>query len=115
AVRAASPRLRPRLPSAVGHCVYIRREALDLVGGLDPVFSPGYGEEVDFSLRCSARGLSHVCADDVFVFHRGGGSFDENERRTLQERNDAIVEARYPLYRSSWQVAAEERSSPLAQ
>ena len=70
-VAAASLRLRPSLPTAVGHCCYIRRQALDLVGGFDETFSPGYGEEVDFSQRCITVGLRHVCADDVFTFHRG--------------------------------------------
>ena len=65
AVRAASLRIRPRLPTAVGHCVYIKRPVLDLVGEFDTQFSPGYGEEVDFSQRCLARGFSHVAADDV--------------------------------------------------
>jgi len=33
AVRAHSLRLRPRLLTAVGHCVYVRRSALELAGG----------------------------------------------------------------------------------
>ncbi len=47
--------------------------ALELVGDFDEAFSPGYGEEVDFCQRCLARGLRHVVADDLYVFHRGGG------------------------------------------
>ncbi|MGB0092075.1 MAG: glycosyltransferase, partial [Solirubrobacteraceae bacterium] len=75
AVRARSPRLHPRLLTAIGHCVYVRRTALELVGDFDLAFSPGYGEEVDFSQRCLRAGLCHVAADDVLVFHHGGGSF----------------------------------------
>ena len=41
---------------AIGHCLYIRRSALELVGHFDEAFSPGYGEEVDFSQRCSRAG-----------------------------------------------------------
>src|SRR6185437_9681170 len=48
AVRARSLRIRPRLPTAIGHCVYIRRSALELVSDFDLAFTPGYGEEVDF-------------------------------------------------------------------
>ncbi len=77
-VRARSLRLRPRLPTAVGHCVFIRRSALELVGDFDLAFTPGYGEEVDFSQRCLQSGLSHVLADDVLVLHHGGGSFSRN-------------------------------------
>ena len=74
-VAAGSLFLRPSLPTGVGHCCYIRRHALDLVGGFDPAFEPGYGEEVDFCQRAIAAGFRHVLADDVFTFHRGRASF----------------------------------------
>jgi glycosyltransferase involved in cell wall biosynthesis len=62
-----SLRLRPRLGRAVGPCVYVRREALDLVGALDEELKPRWALEVDFSERCVLSGLSHVAADDVVV------------------------------------------------
>ena len=34
--------------------------ALELAGDFDESFSPGYGEEVDFSQRCILQGLKHV-------------------------------------------------------
>jgi glycosyltransferase involved in cell wall biosynthesis len=111
AVADASARIRPRIPTAIGHCVYIRREAIDLVGKFDEAFSPGYGEEVDFSQRCVACGLSHVAADDVFVFHSGAGSFG---RSALQEEHEAIIERRYPFYRELVGTTALERTSSLA-
>ena len=74
-VAARSLRLRPTIPTAIGHCIYVTRTALDLVGGFDETFGTGYGEEVDFCQRCVRMGLRHVCADDVFTFHRGGASF----------------------------------------
>ena len=85
-VAAGSLRLRPSIPTAIGHCVYIRRAALDLVGGFDESFAPGYGEEVDFSQRAVAHGFRHVCADDVFVFHRGGSSFGASPRWSSARR-----------------------------
>ena len=59
-IAATSQRLRPRIPTAIGHCMYIRRSALELVGDFDLAFSPGYGEEVDFSqtTRRSRSGAS---------------------------------------------------------
>jgi glycosyltransferase involved in cell wall biosynthesis len=62
AIASGSLRLRPRLgPSGMGGaCVYVRRSALELVGG---------GE--DFWPRCLERGLSHVLADDVLVLDPG--------------------------------------------
>ena len=100
-----SRRTRPTIPTAVGHCVYIKRRALDLVGGFDTIFGRGYGEEVDFSQRCVAMGLRHVCADDVFTFHRGGGSFG-SELTSQQAENERIVQGRHPWY-STWVQTVE--------
>ena len=99
-VREGSLRLRPQLPAAIGHCFYVTRAALDLVGDFDTAFSPGYGEEVDFSQRCLLHGLIHVLADDVWVRHRGRGSFSERAA-ALRAEHDALVERRYPWYRSA--------------
>ena len=85
-------RLRPTIPTAVGHCIYIRRAVIDLIGGFDPIFGSGYSEEVDFSQRAVALGFRHVCADDVFTYHRGGGSFGVS---------DEIRASRRPTKRSS--------------
>lgn len=98
AVREASLRLRPRIPTAAGHCVYFRRSALDLVGPFDECFSPGYGEEVDFSQRCARSGLQHVVADDVFVYHGGGLSFGGDGRVALIEDHERLIRSRYPHY-----------------
>jgi GT2 family glycosyltransferase/glycosyltransferase involved in cell wall biosynthesis len=105
-VRAASLRLRPRLPTAIGHCFLVRRSALELVGELDTAFSPGYGEEVDFSQRCLLAGLVHVLADDVFVEHRGAGSFSERAE-TLRADHERLVESRYPWYPGAVRRAGE--------
>jgi GT2 family glycosyltransferase/glycosyltransferase involved in cell wall biosynthesis len=103
-------RLYPHLPTAVGHCVYVRRHALELVGDFDLAFSPGYGEEVDFSQRCLLHGLVHVAADDVFVLHHSGGSFSEDGQRSpVQDEHERIIDARYPYYQRA-QTAASTAS-----
>src|ERR1019366_6192394 len=60
-------RLRPRLSRAVGPCVYVRRDALELVGSLDEQLDLRWALEVDFTQRCLLSGLAHVAADDVVV------------------------------------------------
>jgi len=114
-VAAGSPRLRPRIPTAIGHCTYVRRAALDVVGPFDPAFSPGYGEEVDFSQRAIAAGFEHVVADDVYVFHRGGSSFGrspEIEKRRYE--HEQIIQKRYPYYGPWVRRVAADDYSPLA-
>jgi glycosyltransferase involved in cell wall biosynthesis len=59
--------LRPRLSRAVGPCVYVRRDALELVGALDEQLDLRSALELDFAQRCLLSGLAHVAADDVLV------------------------------------------------
>lgn len=112
-IARASPRLHPRIPTGVGHCLYIRRSALELVGDFDEAFSPGYGEEVDFCQRCLARGLRHVVADDLYVFHRAGGSFG-GARTARQEANEEELNRRYPYYAKAVLETATSETIPLA-
>ena len=114
-VAAGSSKLRPRIPAAVGHCIYIKRMALDLVGNFDEELSPGYGEEVDFCQRCHLLGLAHVCADDVFVYHHGAASFDRGrERDQLRERHERVIARRYPYYHPWVQREESDQNGVLA-
>ncbi len=114
-VRARSLRLRPRLPTAIGHCIYVRRSALELVGTFDLAFTPGYGEEVDFSQRCIRSGLSHVLADDVLVLHHGGASFSRNGKRNpAQDAHERIIGTRYPYYHDSVRMLEDDVAGPLS-
>ena len=112
-IARGSLRLHPRIPTGVGHCIYIRRSALELVGLFDEAFSPGYGEEVDFCQRCLARGLWHVVADDLYVFHRSAGTFGlaHSERQAANERE---LNRRYPYYAKTVREIAASESTPLA-
>ncbi len=113
AVAAASPRLHPAIPTGIGHCLYVRRSALELVGGFDEAFSPGYGEEVDFSQRCIGHGLLHVVADDLYVLHHGRASFTESMTPTQLE-HERELNRRYPYYAEAVREAASSETIPLA-
>jgi len=93
---AAAPTY-PDLPTGVGFCLYVRRALLDAIGGFDPDFGLGYGEENDLCLRAAAAGYRNVLCDDAFVLHLGGSSFG-NKRRDLAERNMKILLERHPIY-----------------
>jgi GT2 family glycosyltransferase len=114
-VAAGSPQLRPRIPTAIGHCTYIKRGVFDLVGLFDPAFSPGYGEEVDFSQRAVAAGFEHAVADDVYVFHRGGSSFGKSaEVVKRRHEHELIVQKRYPYYGNWVRRVGRDQHSALA-
>lgn len=114
-VQKNSSRLYPALPTCIGHCTYFKRIALDVAGYFDPVFAPGYGEEVDLAQRMAQAGFIHVAADDLFVYHKGSRSFGVNEtKQRLQQAHEAIVEERYPWYTAWVKETTEDESGPLA-
>lgn len=76
ACREAGPPAYPELPTAVGFCMYMRRAAIDEIGGFDEcAFGRGYGEENDWSMRARKAGWRNVLCDDAFVAHLGNRSF----------------------------------------
>ncbi len=86
------------IPTAVGFCMYIRRDCLSEVGLFDvETFGKGYGEENDFCLRATAKGWKHLLAADTFVFHEGEVSFQEDSN-PRKERAMNILRERYPEY-----------------
>ena len=87
----------PDLPTGVGFCMYVRRALLDEVGGFDPVFGLGYGEENDLCLKAARAGWRNVLADNAFVVHTGGRSF-AGQKSELGVRNMALLVARHPHY-----------------
>lgn len=89
----------PELPTGVGFCFFVRRALLDRIGGFDPAFGAGYGEENDFCMRAAAAGWRNVLADDAFVLHTGGRSF-EKQKDALVPKNTATLLARHPGYLS---------------
>jgi GT2 family glycosyltransferase/glycosyltransferase involved in cell wall biosynthesis len=96
-IRTNSNRLYPRLPTAVGFCMLLRRSMLERIGPLDPAFGRGYGEENDLSMRARAAGFDIACADDVFVAHAGSASFG-TETSALKARNERLLNRRWPGY-----------------
>lgn len=87
-----------QLPTAHGFCMYIRREALDLVGFFDEeTFGKGYGEENDFSFRCMDYGFKNILCDNTIIFHKEKQSFSE-KRQKLVEENSKKLFSRYPVY-----------------
>ena len=64
------------LPTGVGFCFFLKRDALIDIGTFDAAtFGAGYGEENDFCQRAIQRGWRNVIAADVYVGHTGGVSF----------------------------------------
>jgi GT2 family glycosyltransferase len=86
------------LPTGVGFCMYIRRQALDETGYFDEeTFGRGYGEENDFCMRAAQNGWDNKLCLDTYVHHSGGVSFGDEK---LERVENAIrnLSQRYPDY-----------------
>lgn len=77
------------IPVGVGHCILIAAEALEIVGHFDDLFAPGYGEEVDFSIRATKFGFHHYLANTV-VTHFGSKTFAEKSIE-LKSRHNSLL------------------------
>jgi GT2 family glycosyltransferase len=102
------------IPTGVGFCMYITREALSKVGLFNAeAFGKGYGEENDFCIRATNAGFIHKLAGDVFVRHAGGVSFSERKLKAI-ERAMRVIEELHPGYNQTIQgYLAAEPAVPL--
>ena len=105
----------PEIPTAVGHLMYVNRRALSVVGDFDERFSPGYGEEVEWSQRAVEAGFQHVAADTVLVRHAVGASFGERSNGDrLQHKHDRLVARDFPNYEGATSALLARTHSGLS-
>ncbi|CAB1073856.1 hypothetical protein D1AOALGA4SA_1975 [Olavius algarvensis Delta 1 endosymbiont] len=60
----------------VGFCMLIKREVINKIGGLDPCYGLGNFEDDDFCIRLQLAGYKGRIAEDCFVHHFGGKTFE---------------------------------------
>ena len=109
----ANAGLAVEIPTAIGFCMYLRRECLAATGLFrEDVFAQGYGEENDFCIRARHLGWRHVGVPGVYVAHEGGTSFGA-ATSPLVARNLAVLERLHPGYADI--IAAFQAENPLAE
>lgn len=78
-------------------CVLIRSELYTLLDGLDEAFGLGYFEDTDFVYRARNAGKTLVITEEVFVYHRGRGSFSKvsGAVRKLMKKNKKLFKKKH--------------------
>ncbi len=85
----SSPKKWEQRAKLIAFCMLIRREVVDVVGGLDEIFTPGNFEDDDYSFRIIVAGYKLLLCRDVFIHHFGGLSFGRDKAMwELMERNE---------------------------
>jgi glycosyltransferase involved in cell wall biosynthesis len=99
-ISAASPTgagtpIHPRLLELWPHCAWIRRPALELVGGFDPSLTHPAAALADFAARIRSHGLACALADDLCLERHAPGldPCPAAERQTLYGRYAWLEEA----------------------
>jgi glycosyltransferase involved in cell wall biosynthesis len=88
----------PEIPTAVGFCMYIKRDVIQKIGYFDEAsFDKGYCEENDFCMRATKAGYSNHLCDTTFVYHKGECSFNQTKKERI-EKNMEVLSNRYPDY-----------------
>ncbi len=96
--RDVVPQENVEVPTGVGFCMYIKRSALKKVGLFDvEEFGRGYGEENDFCMRASRKGMTNVLCLNTFVYHSGGVSFGKEKAERVQNAMQTL-DRLYPEY-----------------
>lgn len=87
------------MPTGVGFCMAMNRKAIDEVGELDAEsFGMGYGEENDWCQRAIGKGYRNVHVENLFVYHKHGGSFHSEEKKRYMREHAEILERKHPDY-----------------
>lgn len=87
------------VPTGMGFCMGMNKNAIREIGILDDkTFSKGYGEENDWCQRAIQQGYRNVHVENLFVYHKHGGSFVSEEKQRLMETNLKHLAKRYPNY-----------------
>lgn len=89
------------LPTGVGFCMGINKNVLKKIGGFDDdTFDKGYGEENDWCQRAIKLGYKNVHVENLYVYHKHGGSFLSEQKKKLIERNSTLLAQKHPNYNS---------------
>ena len=95
-------RIKPRymeMPTGVGFCMGMNKKAIEKVGLLDEEnFGKGYGEENDWCQRAIQQGMTNVHVENLFVYHKHGGSFLSEDKQKFIEEHGKILDRKYPMY-----------------
>ena len=98
-IERVAPNEYPEIPTCVGHCVYVRREAINKAGVFDAeTFRYGYGEENDLACRFRQAGMKNVLDLKTYIYHAGMKSFGNERKWELIRQNSAVIQKRFPHY-----------------
>jgi len=102
AIDSAFRMIKPRYtnaPTGVGFCMGMNKEAIKEIGFLDyETYDRGYAEENDWCQKAIKKGYRNVHVENLFVYHKHGGSFLSDEKKQLIADHLEKLKQRFPDY-----------------
>ena len=89
-----------RIPTGVGFCMAFRTDIVNKIGFFDEIYGKGYAEENDWCMRALSKGYHHALVNNLFIYHKHGGSFEASIKNKLITKNYKVLLKRYPEYES---------------
>lgn len=83
----------------IGFLWMMKREVVERIGGLDPLYGIGNFEDDDYCLRAQLSGYKLALAEDVFVHHYGSQSFKKNP-----QAYNHILQTNRMLFAAKWGI-----------
>lgn len=92
-----SPGIHFQTDRLIFFCVVIRSRLYQNFHGLDEEFGLGYYEDTDFVYRAVKSGKQLLITEEVFVYHKGKGSFSKKSGavRKLMKRNRKLFKRKH--------------------
>jgi GT2 family glycosyltransferase len=63
----------------IGLCMLIHNKVWTKLGGLDPIYGFGNGEDSDYCIRCQRLGFTVAVVQDIFIDHIGSVTFSNSQ------------------------------------
>ncbi len=86
------------IPTGIGFCMGMNKDLVEKIGMFDTIFGKGYGEENDWCQRAIKNDYKNIHVTNLFVYHKHGGSFPSEEKKSLIAKNTIIINERYKDY-----------------
>lgn len=96
------------IPTGVGFCMGINKNLVNEIGFFDEIFGKGYAEENDWCQRAIQKGYKNIHVTNLFVYHKHGGSFTSEVKKTLLEKNLKLLNTKHQDYNIQVRKTVEE-------
>ena len=90
----------------VGFCLLIKKEVIDVIGGLDENYVSGNYEDDDLCLRALIAGYKNIIAHDVFIHHYCSMTFKGNAID-----HQATMKDNHQYFANKWKDLVEVRGN----